>query len=239
MNGYLSIIVAIITAILSGIITHNLTKRRENGKKDKEIYNEFVAPFITEVLIYYSAETNFRKAHDVEKEVDPYKLMKRIRKHIKFGNINLMSKLIEYEKTEYFFDGRGGLREIKMLIFFYYYLEYCLYIVRKFTGKDKILLNEIERTQKKYGIWIILVNIFGYDEATKIMGYDFEFPEAYFDVITTEQIEMIIKKSEDGRTSSEEYAFLEGMINVLKNFDKGLSSGIVDDLERGLNYLRN
>lgn len=186
--------VALIAATGAQILSHILSARRSVRENERSIYQEFIFPFLSKVLLYYSTETNFRKAHDVEKEVDLDKLVKDISGKVSYGNLKLLSCQYEIEKTIHFFDGRGGSEERNTLRFLFWFLDYCYQVISNMKDVEDYvrenMLREIRRNQKLYGIWILVAEEYHTPyshDAIEFMKYDF----FYYDLLPEYPIELI------------------------------------------------
>lgn len=186
--------VALIAATGAQILSHILTARRSRREKERDIYQEFIFPFLSKVLLYYSTETNFRKLHDIEKAVDLDNLINDISSKVSYGNLKLLSCQYEIEKTDHFFDGRGGSKERNVLRFLFWFLDYCYEVISNMKDvEDNVhekMLKEIIEKQKLYGIWILVSEEYHLpysDDVIEFMKYDF----FYFDLIPEYSIGLI------------------------------------------------
>lgn len=189
--------VALIVTIGAQFLSHWLTKYRE-AKKDRDaIYQEFIYPILPQVLLYYDTETNFRKGHDVEKEIDVEILLEKISNKVSFGNMKLLSAYYDIKKSKHFFDGRGYGEERNTLRFMFWYLDYTLEILNKKKPKTEDLLSEIKTTQKLYGIWFLLSEVSEFNLATEAMMFDFYLSNNILQDIRIENIKELVELSSD------------------------------------------
>lgn len=184
--------VALIVAVGAQFLSHWLTKSRERELNNDIIYQEFIYPFLPEVLLYYDTETNFRKGHDVEKEVDIEQLLKRISQNVSFGNMRLLSAYYDIKKREHFFDGRGFGKERNTLKFMFWYLDYTLEILDRKNSKIEGLISEIKRIQKLYGLWVLMAEESELPEATNLMAFDFYLNDDFFQNISIESLRRLV-----------------------------------------------
>ncbi|RAU91039.1 hypothetical protein [Paenibacillus sp. YN15] len=120
--------VALIAAVGTQFISHFLTAKREKDKENKSIYQEFITPFLSDVLFYFSTETDWRKEHDVERTIDRDQVVQQIAEKISFGDSNLINAIFDYTSSITFFDGRGESKNTSVLIVFFWYLNYSFHI---------------------------------------------------------------------------------------------------------------
>lgn len=186
--------VALLAATGAQFLSHYLNIKREKKKNENEIYQEFIYPFLPEVLLYYDTETNFRKGHDVEQEVNLQDLLIRISQKVSYGNLKLLSAFYQIKKTDHFFDGRGYSKERNILRFMFWYLNYAIEILKEKQKKEKSdLLLEVERVQKLYGLWILLAEEMDFPLATELMKYDFYFYQSFLQEIDVDILREIIE----------------------------------------------
>lgn len=174
---------ALFVAVGAQFLSHYLQSQRIKKEEYNSIYQELVFPFLPEVLIYYETHTNFRKGHDVTKDLNADELIENIRKKSQLGNIKLLIRYNELIKTDYFYDGRGDAKNIGVLKFFYEYLSDVLMILKRMK-KDNDLTKSVEMIHKKYGIWILVSEEMGYEDATNVMSYDFLLDDNFYKEIS-------------------------------------------------------
>lgn len=170
--------VALIAAILAQVLSHYLNIRRENINAAKSNYQELIAPILLEVFAYIDIETNYRKGHDVEGEVDKDKLISHIENNIKYGSSNLINALEETKKHQYYFDGRGLDADIQHYYLFFFFLDDLLELHRK--SKNKILNKNLKERviyyQLMYGLWFSIANsLASVEDATLVIKHKWTF----------------------------------------------------------------
>ncbi|MGR6338162.1 hypothetical protein ACU5CE_09935 [Priestia megaterium] len=215
MTQYFPLIGAFIGAVIAQVLSHVFSIVRENNTYNKKVYQEFIYPFVTDVVLFYKTETNFRKGHDVEKEIDLEKLIEDMSEKISYGNMKLMSAIYHYQSSSHFFDGRGGTQERERLKVFFWYLDYTVYILNKLPKKDNEMIEEIINVQKHYAIWyLVFEKLDVYEETVEFMQYDFYFPKWYMDKLSIDELRMVI---EENREQFQETLqdFLVGFMNVI------------------------
>lgn len=189
--------VALLAATGAQILAHILTSKRAKKERERTIYQEFIFPFFSKVLLFYDTETHYRKGHDVEKEIDVYDLVDSIAEKVRFGNLKLLSCFYEIEKTDYFFDGRGGTKERNVLRFLFWYLDNSYLVINNMIDIEediqKKMLAEIKKTQKLYGIWILISEEYHFtysEDVIDFMRHDFYYldllPE--FDLVLIKEL---------------------------------------------------
>lgn len=191
---------ALFAAVGAQFLSHYLQSRRIKKEEYNSIYQELVFPFLPEVLIYYETHTNFRKGHDVTKDLNADELIESIRKKSQLGNIKLLIRYNELIKTDYFYDGRGDAKNIGVLRFFYEYLSDVLMILKRMK-KDNDLTKSVEMIHKKYGIWILVSEEMGYEDATNVMSYDFLLDDNFYKEISQRKLNSLIADSTESTES--------------------------------------
>lgn len=184
--------VALVVAVGAQFLSHWLTKCREAKVNRDAIYQEFIYPILPEVLLYYDTETDFRKGHDVEREVDIEGLLNRISQKVSFGNMKLLSAYYKIKKKDHFFDGRGFGRERNTLRFMFWYLDYSLEILNKREPRIEEFISNVKKTQKLYGLWFLLAEESEFPQATSAMKFDFYLSNDFFQEISIEYLKELI-----------------------------------------------
>jgi hypothetical protein len=177
----LTLFTAFFGAAVAQFLSHFLTLNREKKKEAKSVYQEFVYPFINDVLLFVETETHFRKNSDVEKEIDGEKLLQEISNKIKFGNTKLLESIHNYNLSATFFDGKGYAKDVNKLKVFFWFLDYSFEKIKGFEGFDNQMLMKIQKIQKWYGIWILLAEIYGYHSSINILKWKWVLSEKYID----------------------------------------------------------
>ena len=115
--------VALFAAVLAQFIGHILNKKRQDNIFNMEVYQNFIAPYLSDVFLYYETETNFRKGHDVEKNINIEGLIDRISMQKQYGDVKLLQCFFDMKVPEYFFDGRGGTKKRSIIYLIFWYLD--------------------------------------------------------------------------------------------------------------------
>lgn len=166
--------VALIAATAAQFLSHLFHAKRERKNRENDIYQEFIYPFIPEVLLYYDTST-YRKGHDIETEVVLENLLERISQKVSYGNMKLLLYSYETKKWDYLFDGRGWSKNRNMLKFIFWYLDYSVEILKNKKPVEETLLSEIIQVQKYYGIWALVSEEIDYDLSVRFMSSDYLF----------------------------------------------------------------
>lgn len=218
--------VALIAAVSAQFLSHCLNDLREKRKRMNDIYQEFIYPFIPEVLLYCNTETNLKKGHDVEKEVDLNDLLKRISGKVSYGNIKLLSCYYQIKKTDHFFDGRGGSKERNMLRFMFWYLDYAVEILEQKKPAEEKILSEIVQVQKLYGIWVLVAEEIEFDLSIEFMKYDF-YLSKYF----ISQIEMSSLRNLVANEKSSNYIKAKFLKEIIQELERNKEGDTIPGLE--------
>ncbi|RAS75226.1 hypothetical protein [Priestia endophytica] len=210
----MSLIGAFVGAVIAQVLSHWFSVRREKSKSNKEIYQEFVYPFLTEVILFYETETDFRRGHDVEKEIPISGVIEKMSKKISYGNTKLMSAFHSYKSSSYFFDGRGYGQERELIKLLFWYLDCVVNVLNKLPKKDKETIHKVKDIQKHYGIWyLVFEKLDSYEDAVKFMQLKDSFPKCYMKNLSIDDLHWIIDSNpKDFHERVQE--FLENFINM-------------------------
>lgn len=226
--------VALIVAIGAQFLSHFFSQRRETKQRMNHVYQEFIYPFLPEVLLYYDTETNFRKEHDVEQKVDIENLLNKISEKVSYGNTGLLLHYYNIKKANHFFDGRGFQKERNILIFMFWYLDYALDILKNRDQNEsqfeieKFIL-EVSKKQKLYGIWYIFAEETEIDNATELMKFDFYIPDEFIEKLNLKEIKKIIKTDYTNEISEKRKKFIYKFFKVMES--KGDEIPIIKEIK--------
>lgn len=224
---------ALLTAVGAQFLAHYLQNKRIYKENDNRAFQELIFPFLPEILLFYETETDFRRGHDVEKNIDVKDLVERISTRIQFSNMELLSRYNELIKSEYFYDAKGDVKEIQTLRFFYAYLSYSLEVLNKKSLKEEELVKQLDIVRKKYGIWILVSEEIGYESSIEVMSLDFLISNNFYYNSHQDNLNELVYKV--GRTSCTKkgYKFLESLLEVIAK-DDNQKVGSIGELERSL-----
>lgn len=189
---YTAFVGAIVGAVAGQLLSHFFTKRRDKQKEARETFQKFIYPSLNDVILYYDTETNFRKAHDVERNIDSKELANDISKNIKYGNSKLIGAIIQYNSSITFFDGRGNSEEVDRLKMYFWFLDFSLDTIKKMGMLDHSIAKKIKLTQKKYGIWGILTDIYGVN-AIEILQYDWMWKDSFLENYSLKRLRIFME----------------------------------------------
>ncbi|MEC3884596.1 hypothetical protein VKA52_12755 [Halobacillus sp. HZG1] len=232
MNQYIPAIITASVALLAAIgaqfLSHFLNSKREKNKEKSEVYQEFIYPFLPEVLLYYHTETNFRKGHDVEKEVSLNSLLEKISLKVSYGNMKLLTYYYEARKYEYFFDGRGWSKERNLLRFLFWFLDYSANILKGMKPREEEMYKEVIKTQKLYGIWVLVSEELEFDNSIEFMKYDFLLSDQFLKEINLKRLKKLVDN--DFPQDDDRIRLLKEIISVFEEEDIG-TFPILDELK--------
>ena len=186
--------IALLAAIGAQMLSHWFTLRRERKKDAKKTYQEFIYPFLNDILLFVNTETDFRKDHDVEIPINSDGLIKQIEKKISLGNSKLLNAIYFYRHSITFFDGRGMSRDVSILNIFFEFLSYSNEILKHTGDANNDILVNIKETQKLYGIWSVLTNIYGFETSSDILRWKWLWSKGYLDRITLEELTVLMNQ---------------------------------------------
>ncbi|AMM93857.1 hypothetical protein UP17_16380 [Peribacillus simplex] len=221
-------------ALAGQVFSHYFTKRRDKQKEARETYQKFIYPSLNDVILYFETETHFRKGHDVERTIDSETLTSKISENIIFGNSNLINAIFNYNSSITFFDGRGYSKDVNMLSMYFWFLDYSIETFKRMGKIDKKIKKSVQLTQKKYGVWVLLTDLFGIDEAIEILKYHWMWKDSYLDKLSLRKLKTLMKKY----NSTEIKEFIIEMKYVFEKdskFDDGGPEHIIQIFET---YLR-
>ncbi|MEK4825143.1 hypothetical protein NSS71_11340 [Niallia sp. FSL W8-0951] len=214
MITFLPLFSAFIGAVVAQLLAHALTSCRERKKNNKEIFQEFISPFLNEIMLFIETETRFRKEHDVEKTIDGTSLLREIFTKIKYGNSYLINAKIKYDYSISFFNGKQDTTNNHMLRVFFWFLDYSRSILKSIISSDEDLLIKIVKIQKKCGLWIILSDAFTYEIATEIMNWSWTWNKDFYEYISIEDIQNLLEVEEHENS----YAIKKLIESIYKEF---------------------
>jgi hypothetical protein len=231
MNSYIPAIitasVALIAAVGAQFLSHILTARREKIKDNKTIYQEYISPFLNEVLFYFETETDWRKGHDVERTIDGDGLVEQLSDKIKYGDPNLLNSIYKYTSSITFFDGRGEAKNINKLKTFFWYLNYSSQIIQNLKLENRELIEKINYTSKMYGIWAILTDLYGFYSATKFLSWKWAWEyKDFLNSLPMENLRNIINRDTGYKYLTNE--LLESMKREMVRSNELLPQDILD-----------
>lgn len=181
MSPIITLLAAILGAIIAQSLAHFLSLKREREKDGKIVFQEYITPFLNQVLLYYETETHFRKGHDVEVVINRRDLIDKVESKISYGGPHTLKSLLEYKNSQTFFDGRGFSQDYCTYNLFFWYLDDSLKILENIRDMDEIYLSQIRLVQKKYAIWSILTELYGNEDAIEVIKYQWVWGEEFFD----------------------------------------------------------
>ncbi|MFK4391530.1 hypothetical protein ABH916_003458 [Peribacillus frigoritolerans] len=224
-------------ALAGQVFSHIFTKRRDRQKEALETYQKFIYPSLNDVMLYYETETHFRKGHDVERTIDSEVLTEEIAKNIIYGNSKLMNAIFNYNSSITFFDGRGYSKDVNMLSMYFWFLDFAIQTFKKVGKIEKEIVKNIKLTQKMYGFWVILADIFGLEISIEIMKYSWMLKDSYFNRYSIRKIKSLMAKSSYNSPDIKDFIFEMkfSFENDLK-YDDSLPNYIIEYLD---NYLKN
>jgi hypothetical protein len=107
----LTLLSALSGAIIGQLVSHTLTKNREEKNRIKKIYTTLYFSSLIKIFLYFDIKFNFRRLHDVKYGVNEEELMEELLRELK-GNLhyltpNTLFRLENVESENYFDDQRG------------------------------------------------------------------------------------------------------------------------------------
>ncbi|MED4634999.1 hypothetical protein P9443_19185 [Peribacillus frigoritolerans] len=194
-------------ALAGQVFSHYFTKRRDKQKEARETYQKFIYPSLNDVILYFETETHFRKEHDVEANIDSEALTIKISENIIYGNSKLMNAIFKYNSSITFFDGRGYTKDINMLSMYFWFLDYSITTLKKMGKIEVEILKNIQLTQKKYGVWVILTDLFGAEEAIEILKYNWMWKESYFNNLSLRKLKKLMEQNIHNSNEIKDFIF--------------------------------
>ncbi|MCR8633916.1 hypothetical protein [Paenibacillus radicis (ex Xue et al. 2023)] len=177
-NPYIAAIItasaAFIAAVIAQIISHWLTKRRENHKYYKEVYQKLYAPILFELYIYIDVRTAFRRSNDIKVGIDVDQVKQKIFTHISenlmFATPQVISALHNVRFYDYHLDLRGNKQIIYEIVLFWHMLDQLL----KLNTNTKLFDSSNKKTLTNYSfhylLWSSISELRGEDAYT-ILSY--------------------------------------------------------------------
>ncbi|WP_416434088.1 hypothetical protein [Priestia megaterium] len=194
MIQYLPLVSAFVGAIVAQLLSHWYSLKREKRKEAKEIYQNFIYPNLTDVILLHKTETDFRKGHDVENFVNRELLMENISANIGYGDENLITAILKYRSANTFFDGQGHQKDAKTLNVLFWFLDYSIAILKKIKIDREELMEELKLSQKYYGIWCILTEIYGFEDAIQILSWSWIWSDDFLEELLLEELKILMEQ---------------------------------------------
>ncbi|MDQ0885917.1 hypothetical protein QFZ81_001005 [Paenibacillus sp. V4I9] len=178
-NPYLTSIVtasvAFAAAVVAQIISHWLTKKRENIKYNKEVYQKLYAPILFELYVYLDVKTAYTRVHDIKPGIEVSVIKENILKHI---NVNLMygtPQIISAFHNVKYYDYHedlcvGNLQSIAEIELFWCMLDQLYRLNEKTKLFDPINKNTLVKYKFHYILWAIISKLRG-EDAYYILTY--------------------------------------------------------------------
>lgn len=219
--------------ILSQLVLYIQAKRREQSKEYKEITQNFILPYLNEVLLYIELKTDYRKETSVPMiEISPEEIVQKIQEKISYGNAKLMNALYRYFHSAAYYEGRGEAKNLATYEVFYHYLDHAYDTIAKSDFKDEHLLEHILKCQKIYGMAFVLTSILGNEEALKVLSYKWLWSENFLNKISLHLLEDIMNNY--NHSTTEEHKLLEFLGILKKDFQ---NSPEIDRFQELKHYL--
>ncbi|MGG3662535.1 hypothetical protein [Bacillus gobiensis] len=156
--------VALIAAVGAQFLNNFLTYKRENKKYLREVYEKFISEYFMDVLLYIDVETDPRKGHDIEEQIDINKVINSMMNKMHYADRNLQGVYFDFKTRNHFYDPKGDIKEILGIKICYYFLAYSNFIMKKLKIKfDKGLKFRLNYNLKAYGYWHLLSELYGYE----------------------------------------------------------------------------
>ncbi|MEK5056031.1 hypothetical protein MHH96_21825 [Niallia sp. FSL K6-0212] len=234
MVKYLPLFSAFIGAIVAQVLSHWFSLKREKEKEAKTIYQEIIAPNLYEILSLLETQIKipYKKGYVVEKKIDIQNIITNISIKISYGNSKLMSSVLKHNSLVAVFDEKEKEIEASRLSICFFFLDYSLDILKSSKIEDDVIYSYIKSSQKLYGIWTLLTDIFGLEQSTRIMHNSKLWSKRFLNNYTCEVLEGLILAND---INSEDLSFL---ISVLKDETLEITTDneIIDILDKYLLY---
>lgn len=190
----LSATIAFIAAMVAQGVSHRFTLKREKKKYNKEILQEFILPYFSDVILYIETETAFRKGHDVEAGIQPDKIIKSLSEKVSYANKDVLTALIEYRNSITYFDGRGEAKNLAVLRVFYLFLDYSKEVLRESEFADQNLFEKIEKNMKLYGLSYILTDSIGWENTVNVLIYKWVWGHNFYDKVQLHILKEVVNE---------------------------------------------
>ncbi len=144
-------------AVTAQLFSHFLTKRREQEKYTREVYQNLFAPIIFDVFAYFDVSTDFRKHHNLKSSITENDISEKILDHVKnnlrYASPSLISKYHFIARNTYFEDNSGFYHFLNVLEFYISILDEVDKLTTKLNLFDKNFQNMIIRYKILYLTW--------------------------------------------------------------------------------------
>ncbi|NQX66667.1 hypothetical protein HQN90_11065 [Paenibacillus alba] len=178
-NPYIAAIItasaAFVAAVAAQMLSHWLTKKRENHKYNKEVYQKLYAPILFELYVFFDVRTAFRRAHDIKGDVDVNEIKSKIVKHIAanqmYSSPRIISALHRVRHFDYHEDLQvGNLQNIAEIELLWCMLDQLVNLNETTNLFDRENKDILMKYSFHYILWTIISILRG-EDAYEILSY--------------------------------------------------------------------
>ncbi|RAW19275.1 hypothetical protein DC345_00355 [Paenibacillus taichungensis] len=171
-------------ALTAQIVSHWFTRRRENEKYIREIYQKLYAPIIMDIFAYFDIKTNYRRGHDIKDDVNEdeikNKIIDNIGNNLMYANPRILNYYYSTKKNDYYEDFSDGLSHLSELNLFLVILDELTQHARKMKLFDSTFKKEIIKYKVLYLLWTASLNYYNNSNlAFQFMSHNFYFDKNY------------------------------------------------------------
>lgn len=163
-----------VAAVIAQIISHWLTRKRENHKYHKELYQKLYAPILFELYVYFDIRTAFRRSHDIKDGLEASVIKNNIIKHISdnlmYGTPQVISAFHKVRYLDYHEDFKGNRQSIAEIELFWKTLDQLARLNKKTKLFDSFNKNTLLKYNLYYLLWAIISELRG-EDAYSILSY--------------------------------------------------------------------
>lgn len=228
MESLLLIMIAtlfIMTLFIQVIISIKNEKIREYKIKNEQ----FILPYLNDVLLYIETETDYLKGNGVDVNIDPHKVIKNIQGKSRYCDAKVMNALYRYRNASLYFEGKGEARSLTIYEVFFFYLGSAYESFQKSKYADKELYYTIVTNQKIYGMAFVLTTLFGKEEALKILSHKKLWKPNFLDKLPIDLLEDLIVNYNS--STMEEHKLLVFLSTLKTDFFELVESERIADLK--------
>ncbi|NOU99322.1 hypothetical protein [Paenibacillus planticolens] len=167
MTSIITASVAFTAAVVAQIISHWFTKKRENIKYNKEVYQKMYAPILFDLYVYLDVETVFRRSHDIKNGIDVSVIKEKILKHITdnlmYGTPQVISAFHNVRYFDYHEDWKGNMQRTSEIELFWCILDQLAGLNEKTKIFDSMNKKILLKYNFHFILWTIISSLRGED----------------------------------------------------------------------------
>lgn len=206
-----------IAAVIAQFISHQLTKKREMNKSNKEIYQKLYSSIIYDIYKYLDARTLFRRSMEIKSGINIHEIQKNIEENVHnnlmFANPQIISAYHSRREYEYRTDFSSYQEELSSVKLYWVLLNELYNLHKKTELFDKPNTDKLIYYCSIFLIWIIISEIAG-ENQYNVISYKHAFEK---EKINEKYYRMLRKDYKKSDTRDKLISVAEQYIKVITN----------------------